>query len=78
MYPYMNEDAAFERVKDMQREMENSRLWAGRTIDVLGLFARPIIAIVEMAVLTFRPLPAASRRPTPDADEPEPWRQIAS
>lgn len=29
MYPYMNEDAAFERLKDLQREMENSRLIAG-------------------------------------------------
>jgi len=29
MYPYMNEDAAFERLKDLQREMENNRLIAG-------------------------------------------------
>ena len=29
MNPYMNEDAAFERLKDLQREMENSRLIAG-------------------------------------------------
>ena len=77
MYPYMNEDVAFERVKDMQREMENSRLYAASIIDVLGLFARPIIALVEMAILTFRPLPAAGGTPTVD-DEPEPWRQIAS
>jgi hypothetical protein len=28
MYPYMNEDVAFERLKDLQREMENSRLVA--------------------------------------------------
>jgi hypothetical protein len=26
MYPYMNEDVAFERLKDLQREMENSRM----------------------------------------------------
>jgi hypothetical protein len=77
MYPYMNEDVAFERLKDMQREMENSRQWAGRTIDVLGLFARPLIALVEMAILTFRPLPAPTRRPMVD-DEPEPWQRIAS
>jgi hypothetical protein len=77
MYPYMNEDVAFERVKDMQREMENSRQWAGRTIDVLGLFARPIIALVEMAILTFRPLPVPTRIATAD-DEPEPWQRIAS
>jgi hypothetical protein len=29
VYPYMNEDVAFERLKDLQREMENSRLTAG-------------------------------------------------
>ena len=75
MYRY-NEDAAFERMKDLQREMENSRLWAGRTVDVLGLFARPIIALIEIAVLTFRPLPAPAS--TPRLDEPEPWRRIAS
>jgi hypothetical protein len=28
MYPYMNEDVAFERLKDLQREMENSRIAA--------------------------------------------------
>ncbi len=28
MYPYMNEDVAFERLKDLQREMENSRMTA--------------------------------------------------
>ena len=28
MYPYMNEDVAFERLKDLQRELENSRLTA--------------------------------------------------
>ena len=28
MYPYMNEDVAFERLKDLQREMENSYLTA--------------------------------------------------
>jgi hypothetical protein len=31
MYPYKNEDAAFERLKDLQREMENNRLIAGST-----------------------------------------------
>lgn len=28
MYPYMNEDAAWQRLQDIQREMENSRLMA--------------------------------------------------
>ena len=26
MYPYMNEDVAWQRLLDLQREMENSRL----------------------------------------------------
>jgi hypothetical protein len=38
MYPYMNEDAAFERLKDLQREMENSRLVAGSAIGLGSLF----------------------------------------
>lgn len=76
MYPYMNEDAALERMKDMQREMENSRLVADRSIDLLGLFVQPIIALVEIAMLAFRPLPAAGSAPT--ASEPEPWRRTAS
>ena len=38
MYPYMNEDAAFERLKDLQREMENSRLIADSTLGLGSLF----------------------------------------
>lgn len=29
MYPYFSEDVAFEHLKDLQREMENSHLIAG-------------------------------------------------
>jgi len=60
MMPY-NDDAAWTRMQDLQREMENSRIWADRTADVLGLFARPIIALVEIAILTLRPLPKSKR-----------------
>jgi hypothetical protein len=28
VHPYMNEDVMWERLKDMQREAENSRVWA--------------------------------------------------
>jgi len=28
MYPYNHEDVAWQRLLDMQREMENSRWWA--------------------------------------------------
>jgi hypothetical protein len=36
MDPYTHEDAAFERLKDLQREMENSRLMAGSVLDLGG------------------------------------------
>jgi hypothetical protein len=28
VYPYMNEDVAWRRQQDIQREIENSRIWA--------------------------------------------------
>ena len=34
MHEYYNEDVAFERLKDLQREMENSRLTAGFVSDL--------------------------------------------
>jgi hypothetical protein len=34
MYQHCNEDVAFERLKDLQREMENSRLTAGSLSDL--------------------------------------------
>jgi hypothetical protein len=40
MYQYGNEDAAWNRLIDMQREMENSRLWADRSGDLLATLAR--------------------------------------
>jgi hypothetical protein len=39
MYPYMNEDVMFERLKDLQREVENSYLIA-RSAPRLGRLAR--------------------------------------
>jgi hypothetical protein len=59
MYPYMNEDVAFERLKDMQREMENSRLWAERSVKLLEVLGRPFVWAWEVLFLTFRPLPVA-------------------
>lgn len=43
MYPYVNEDVAFERLKDLQREMENSRLAAGSLMGV-GALLRNLLA----------------------------------
>jgi hypothetical protein len=36
MHPYMNEDVMFERLKDLQREMENSRLTGGSMAGFVG------------------------------------------
>jgi hypothetical protein len=43
MYPYMNEDVAFERLKDLQRELENSRMAAG-SLAGLGKVVRNLAA----------------------------------
>ncbi len=37
MYPYRNEDVAWQRLLDMQREMENSRIWGGRALTLAEL-----------------------------------------
>jgi len=43
MYQYTNEDVAFERLKDLQREMENSRL-AVRSLTAMGGVVRNLSA----------------------------------
>lgn len=54
MYTSMNEDAAFERLKDMQREVENSRLMAASLLGI-GTLARRLGAGAWRAVaLTVR------------------------
>jgi len=40
MYNYGNEDAAWDRLIDIQREMENSKIWATDTSNLLKLAAR--------------------------------------
>lgn len=63
MYPYMNEDVAFERLKDLQREMENSRL----TASSLGAFGNLSARAWWLGGLALRRAPR--RRPVlaPDA-----------
>jgi hypothetical protein len=39
MYQYTNEDVAFERLKDLQREMENSHLTANTLAGFAGLIS---------------------------------------
>ena len=43
MYQYTNEDVAFERLKDLQREMENSRI-AAASLAGLGTLIRNLAA----------------------------------
>jgi hypothetical protein len=40
MYGYDNEDAAWQRLQDLQREMENSRLLASRPQEVVGMLRK--------------------------------------
>jgi len=61
MYSYSNEDAAWNRLIDMQREMENSRLWADRSGDLLGTAARLAERAWILAGLAMRRAPRRRR-----------------
>jgi hypothetical protein len=67
MYDHMNEDAAWQHVQDLQREMENSRLWAARGSSLIGLVA---LGALETGRMASRGLRRGNRprRPAPDAD----------
>lgn len=63
MHPYMNEDVAFERLKDLQREIENSRLMAA-SVEALGSRLRNLAARAwRVGGLAVRGAPR--RRPIP-------------
>ena len=52
MYPFMNEDAAWQRLQDTQREMENSRLMAeGQPDATLQLLRRLAVRAWHLAGL---------------------------
>ena len=61
MQPFMNEDAAWQRLIDMQREMENDRLWAGESWRLLKLAAGLARRLWVLAGLAMRRPPR--RRP---------------
>jgi hypothetical protein len=67
MYPYMNEDVAWERLKDVQREMENSRLLAEQGPATVARLARYLAGRVWKLVGAARPV----RRHEPLAEELE-------
>jgi hypothetical protein len=54
MHPYMNEDVGWQRLQDMQREMENSRLWAGRSDHLVKVAARLAQRVWILAGLAMR------------------------
>ncbi len=56
MYPFMNEDAAWQRLQDTQREIENSRLMAeGQPGATLQLLSRLATRAWHLAGLAMRP-----------------------
>jgi hypothetical protein len=72
MYPYRNEDVAFERLKDLQREVENSRM-AADSLAGLGALVRNLAArawwlggLAMRRALRRRPGLEQRRRPAPD------------
>jgi hypothetical protein len=65
MHPYMNEDLMFERLKDLQREMENSRLTANTLPGFVGLVRNLSARAWWLAGLAMRRPPR--RRPVPRA-----------
>jgi hypothetical protein len=62
MYPYMNEDVAWQRLKDIQREMENSRLLAAgqpyATLEALKRLAARAWLLAGLASMRPRRRPA--------------------
>lgn len=61
MYPFMNEDVAWQRLQDLQREMENSRLVAEQGPPALARLARYLGGRVGKLLATTR---AARRQET--------------
>jgi len=61
MYSYGHEDAAWDRLIDMQREMENSRLWADGSVNLLTKLARLAERAWTLAGLAMRRAPRRRR-----------------
>jgi hypothetical protein len=61
MYQYTNEDVAFERLKDLQREMENSRLTANSLAAFGGLVRNVSARAWWLAGLAMRRPPRRQR-----------------
>ena len=67
MYPYMNEDVAWQRLLDLQREMENSRLLAQNGPPAVARLAQYLGGRIWRLVAAARPV----RRQEPMAEDCE-------
>ena len=61
MYGYGNEDAAWQRLIDMQREMENSRIWATDSSNLIKLASRLAERLWILGGLAMRRAPRRRR-----------------
>jgi len=50
MNPYLNEEMAWQRPHDIQREVENSRLWRDQGLSLTRLLGRRIWALAGLAM----------------------------
>jgi hypothetical protein len=57
MNPYANEDVAWQRLVDIQREMENSRLWAESTPNLLSGISKLAVRAWILVGLAMRRAP---------------------
>jgi hypothetical protein len=73
MYPYFNEEVAWQRLQDVQREMENTRLMAQHGPTAVAHLARYIGGRVWGLVVSVRPV----RRRQPLAEECESASEVA-
>ena len=63
MYGYNNEDAAWQRLIDIQREMENSRIWAADSSNLVKRAAQLAERVWILGGLAMRRAPRRHRRP---------------
>ena len=56
MYPYMDEDVAWQRLLDLQREMENSRLLAQNGPPAVARLAKYLGGRIWRLVAAVRPV----------------------
>ena len=57
MNRYSNEDVAWQRLQDLQREMENARIWDDRMLSLLDLVGRLLVRAWHLAGLAARRAP---------------------